>query len=365
MSDPARVLFLPLYSLGGGGELARAIMIAEALRKESPNCDIRFVLPEDPGDRQDTSFPFLFPSDTGDDQTRSRLKAEFDRQTLLELQPDVAVFDSGVRSSVLRMCRNQGIRTVFVSARKHPQKKPFRPEWLRLLDAHWIIREDLFSPPYSRGQALLHRWIGRTRITVSDALFRNPDRQALTQQIDGFDKQDNRPLVLWTTGGGGYRIDGTPVGEIYTESALRIAQLHPVRCLVLAGPLHTGSLPSGNEHVRVVRALSPAAFAAALSQAHLAVTNGGQTVHQALALQTPCVAAPLGGYDQPIRINKYSDTGCIAAAEPNVRSLTAAATALLDEGSSARSSLLARMQQMDVSNALPELARQLHNMAQH
>ncbi len=336
------ILFVPLYGGGGSGEYVRAVSLAEAARQRWPHARIEFLLPGGPGTRQDVPFPKTCHDGPAPD------KGAFDREHLTRLKPDVAIFDSGCRSTTLRLCKRLGIKSVYISDRAGTRRKPFRLDWLRLVDQHWHQREHVTVPGFTSRQRLVSH-LSKTRRIVFDTCL--PTDVADWHDLSSALREKlGRPFVLLTPGGGGYRIDGRAVGEIYLDTADRIHAQTGIECLTLLGPLYEGTPPPS---VTIsLRAVVPTLLVALLRRATAVVTNGGQGVHQALACGAACVLAPLGGSDQPERIAVYADAGLVVSSMPTVNALADATVGLLTD-STAMQSLCSRVNRIQVVDGMP------------
>ncbi|GAC1632672.1 MAG: hypothetical protein NVS9B10_27370 [Nevskia sp.] len=348
--SPPFVLFVPSYGRGGSGEFVRAVALAEAVARRWPALRLEFLLPGGPGTRQDAPFPATChdgPEDT---------KGGFDDEHLLRLRPDIAIFDSGCRSSTLRLCRRLGIRSVFISDRAGTCRKAFRLDWLRALDKHWHQREHLTAPAFTRSQTFRARFSSTRRLVFDTYLAEPPARDDdLPAELRSRLQQ---PFVLFAPGGGGYRIDGRPVSELFAEAAARVQAAHGIECLTLLGALYEGPVAG----MSTLKQVSPGRFVALMRQARIVVCNGGHSLNQALACGAATVAAPLGGGDQPERIAAYAAAGLIRAAQPQVESLAAQVAALLDDDR--RTAQRAQVARLAPVNGIPVMCDALAELLQ-
>lgn len=354
MTPAPFILFIPSYGRGGSGEFVRSVTLAQAVARRWPGVRIEFLLPGGPGTRQDAPFPSVCHD--GEEES----KGAFDREQLERLKPDIAVFDSGCRSATLRLCRRLGIRTAYISDREGTCRKAFRLDWLRVLDRHWHQREHLTAPAFTRGQRL-RALLSPTERLVFDTYLAEDDDPAGTALPEPVRVRLREPFLLFAPGGGGYRVDGRPVSELFVDAATRIAAEVGRASLVLLGPLYEGAA-HGSDRVTVIRQVSAAQFVTLMRRAQIVITNGGHSLNQALACQALCVAAPLGGGDQPGRIAAYAAAGLIRAAQPSVESLVHETRALLDaETAAAQRERLARLAPV---NGLPVMCEALGHLLQ-
>lgn len=335
------LLFVPSYGRGGSGEFVRAVTLAQAVAQRWPALRIEFLLPGGPGTRQDAPFPATCH------EGPEASKGVFDNETLRRLRPDIAIFDSGCRTSTLRLCRQLGIRSIFVSDRAGTRRKAFRLDWLRLLDQHWHQREHYTATAFTRTQRL-RGLFGRTQRLCFDTYLAEPppDDSDLPEPARTRLRQ---PFVLFAPGGGGYRIDGYPVSDLYAAAAARVHAVHGIECLTLLGALYAGSATA--TEALVLRQVSQGRFVDLLRRAQIVVCNGGHSLNQALACAAVCAAAPLGGGDQPERIAAYAEAGLIRAAMPALDSLFDQVSALLEPAHAAAQRK--QLMRLDPINGIP------------
>lgn len=344
------VLFVPSYGRGGSGEFVRAVTLAQAVAQRWPQLRIEFLLPGGPGTRQDAPFPRTCHD--GPDAS----KGAFDNEHIRRLRPDLVIFDSGCRSSTLRLCRRLGIHSVFISDREGTRRKPFRFDWLLLLDAHWHQREHITAASFTFGQRVLARFSRTERLEFDTYLAEAPPRDDdLPAEIAARLQQ---PFVLLAPGGGGYRVAGRPVSEVFVEAAERIRAASGIECLCLLGPLYEGTAGGGT--VMTLKLVAQGRFVALMRRAQVVVCNGGHSLNQAMACGAVCVAAALGGDDQPGRIAAYAKAGLLRAAEPNAAALADAVLAQLQ--SVQQQAVRARVAAYAVRNGLPMMVSAIGRM---
>lgn len=126
--------------------------------------------------------------------------------------------------------------------------------------------------------------------------------------------------VLVTTGSGQF----DPLG---CELAEALATAFPTtRVSLVRGPYATGGAPT-----RVEELVAPESLAEPLLQSDLVVTSGGQTMLEAAATGTPCVALPLVE-NQSGQVATLSNLGAVRTADPvTVGEAAAAVRELVDD----------------------------------
>lgn len=348
MSAQPFILFVPFYGRGGSGEFVRSVTLAEAFAKRWPQVRIEFLLPGGPGTRHDAPFPNICHEGPAIE------KGAFDSAQIARLKPDLVIFDCGGRSESLRTCKRLGITSAYISDRDGTLKKPFRFDWMWLLDEHWHQREHVTGDALLPSQRVLSRF-SRTQRLYFDTYYAedqtdwssldSPLREALA-----------RPFVLLTPGGGGYLLEGRPVSEVFVEVAERIHAETGLECLTLLGPLYTGAIRPATTHALTL--VPQPLFLELMRRAKLVLTNGGHSLHQALAMKAVCVVAPLGGSDQPARISAYDRAGLVVEAMPDAQMLGDAALRLLRDEAAHRA-LAERVAALDIVNGIPAMCERI------
>jgi spore coat polysaccharide biosynthesis predicted glycosyltransferase SpsG len=147
--------------------------------------------------------------------------------------------------------------------------------------------------------------------------------------------------VLVTTGSGQFDPLGCELAE-----ALAVA-LPASRVTLVRGPQAAGPAPTGVDEL-----VAPESLAEPLLQSDLAVTAGGQTMLEAAAAGTPCVALPLVE-NQRRQVATLSELGAVRAVDPvTVTDATAAARGLVEDFSARRRLSSAAQKAVDGGGAL-------------
>lgn len=319
------LLFIPAYGRGGTGELVRCITLAAAVAWRWPTARIEFLLPGGAGTLQHTPFTNHRHSEDGTS------KEQFNNREIARLRPDLVVFDGGIRPSSLALCHGLGIHSAYISHHAKARRKAFRLGGLRQLDAHWhqCDADGGTLPPLLR---LLDAFSSTERLRFDICLATPPaDDNDLPAEVLALIA---RPYVLLSPGGGGYRLNGQWVGDLFVEVAERLHAASGIGCVTILGPLHEGAARTRN--TLALKQVSPGRLVALMRQATLVVANGAGSMGEAAACGCPVVAAPLGAVDQPARIAAYAAAGRVQPAEPTLESLTGQALVLLDPARNAR-----------------------------
>lgn len=316
-----RILFVPVSAPTGIGEYSRSVAIATALQAVRPDAAISFVLNQHAPHAANTPFPAtLLPS-----------SATFHPREVAALirdqRPDLVVFDNAGRTGQLRAARDCGARVVYISSRPRQRRKAFRLKWLALLDEHWIAWPEFLAGSLTATERLKLRF-GAHRPTVRffDTIMPAPSAAESEAAAARFGLEpDNFALVVPGGGSAHPRIEGGPL--TMAAAALRLARRG--HSTLLVGP--AGTEQANASGLRQSPYLPMRDLVALMARARVVVSNGGDTLLQALSFQRLCVAAPLAR-DQIRRIRHCAQAGIATGVDLDDRALALAAEALLLDG---------------------------------
>jgi hypothetical protein len=332
MTPPARILFIPVSGPSGMGEVARCVAIAGALRRRDPSIELLFLLSREAPYLADVPFPqTLLPS--------SPTFHPREVATLIsEWRPSTVVFDNAGRTPQLRAARAVGARIVYVSSRRRQRGKAFRLHWMRLIDEHWIAYPEFIAGSLGVLERLKLRILGRPRVSFLDALAPEPDA-ALASAVLARHGLRAGEYLLVVPGGG-----TTHAGMAHSPAS--------VAALLVGGP-PSAAAPG----LQVSPRLPVAELLALVRGARVVLVNGGDTLLQALAAGSACVAVPMAK-DQAHRIGACAREGLVVAGEGDPVRLTEQVRAL-GRDDAARAQLQARLRSAGLGNALPEVVERL------
>jgi len=205
---------------------------------------------------------------------------------------------------------------------------------MRHLDEAWLVGDPV-SQPRKLGlrERLAGKIAGTTRHHFMGPVFSTPQTapNPAAERAGG-------DYALFVPGGGA--TGGSHVGALYLAAAEHYVQATDQPAVVISG---AGSEAPGPEHdLPVIRQLPPQAFVNALAGCALVVTGGGSLLGQALALDKPVVAAPLGGSDQHARVRDLAATGALLASSARPEELAAQAIRLYGDADLAAATAQAR-----------------------
>ena len=337
-----RVLFVPVSGPRGMGEYARALALATAASRRWPDMQIHFALSRAAPYAGNTPFPAtLLPS-----------SPTFHSAEVIELirtfRPTLVVFDNAGRTAQLRAAAKSGARVIYVSSRPKQRRKGFRVRWMRMLDEHWIAYPEFIAGALGAFERLKLRWMGRPAVSFLDAVLPPADSAVATAMMAKLGVTPGA-YVLVVPGGGTAHPGAENAPQIVAEAAKRIAARGIPT--VLVGVSDSGVTPAiASGLLRSSPRIPMAQLVELIRGAKLVISNGGDTLLQAIACTRPCIAVPIAG-DQAHRIEQCERRGLAVGARLNAGSLDEAAIALLqDEGR--RAALVARLVDAKVSNGM-------------
>lgn len=339
MSSPARILFIPVSGPSGMGEVARCVALAGALQRRDPSIELHFLLSREAPYLADVPFPqTLLPSSpTFHPREVAALIGEW--------RPGTVVFDNAGRTAQLRAARAAGARIIYVSSRRRQRGKAFRLHWMRLLDEHWIAYPEFIAGALGPLERLKLRLLGRPRVRFLDALAPEPDPGLAAAVLARHGLEAGRYLLVVPGGG------TTHAGMAH--SPLSVATLAETLAregwpTLLVGAPAAATVPGLQASPRL-----PAGELLALVRgARVVLVNGGDTLLQALAAGSACVAVPMAK-DQAHRIGACARAGLVVAGDADPARL-AEQVRVLGRDADARARLQARIHSAGLGNALAE-----------
>src|SRR6202050_2725503 len=302
---PARLLFIPVSGPRGMGEYARASALALAAGRRWPQIEIRFALSRNASYAIEPPFPatFLPSSPTFHSREVAALIREF--------RPTLVLFDHAGRTFQLRAAVAGGARTIFISSRPRQRRRAFRLRWMRRLDEHWIAYPEFIAGALGPIERLKLLLLGRPTIRYLDTVLPQLDSALAISAMARFGVREGE-YVLVVPGGGTGHPGALSAPQIVAEAARRIAlKSYPT---ILVGVTPQGERFAPHSHELHVATLLPVAVLIELIRgARLVISNGGDTMLQALACKRACVAVPIAG-DQAFRIKRCLGNGLVASA---------------------------------------------------
>jgi hypothetical protein len=330
-----KLLFVPVSAARGFGEYARAQTIARAVQRRWPGAQLHFVLSARAPYAAQCPYPAtLLPGS-------ATLHTPQVVALLQSFKPDIVIFDNAGRTSQIRAARAGGARVVYISSRRRQRAKAFRFSWMRRLSEHWIAYPSFVAGELGWLERLKLKMLGRPQVRFLDAVL--PDAadgaHGPTLGLNDF--------VLLAPGGGTAHPGARNAPQIVTAAAEALA-LMGLRT-VLVGVADAGS---GSALIRLPLLPQPQ-LVDLMRRARVVLSNGGDTLLQALACGCACVAVPIA-HDQATRIARCRKRRLIHDA-PLAAAAIVAAVATLYADDTERLSLIARGRAAGIQNAMPQI----------
>jgi hypothetical protein len=338
-----RVLFVPVSAARGFGEYARAREIARAVQYRWPDAQLHFVLSAQAPYAAQCPFPAtLLPGS-------ATLHTPQVVALLRSFQPQLVIFDNAGRTAQIRAARAGGARVVYVSSRNRQRRKAFRVSWMRLLSEHWIAYPSFIAGELGWWERLKLKMLGRPRVRFVDTVL--PAGPAATD-VAAAGAAD---FVLVVPGGGTAHPGARAAPQIISTAAAGLAALGIRTVLVGAVDAAGTRGPATTDAALLTRLplLPQPQLIDLMRRARIVVSNGGDTLMQALACGSACVAVPIA-HDQAARIARCRELRLIEAA-PLVAASIVDAVARLHANEDERLALLTRGRAAGVKDAMPQI----------
>jgi hypothetical protein len=330
-----RVLFVPVSAPRGFGEYARAREIARAVQCRWPQAQLHFILSMQAAYAAQCPFPVtLLPGS-------ATLHTPQVVELLGSFKPDIVIFDNAGRTAQMRAAHLAGARVVYISSRPRQRRKAFRLSWMRLLSEHWIGYPRFIAGDLGVLEKLKLKLLRRPRVRFLDTVL--PPAAEEPGPLP-----DLRDFVLLVPGGGTAHPGARAAPDIISEAATALAA-KGLRTVLVGARDRFGS--SGS--LTRLPLLPQPQLVDLLRRARVVVSNGGDTLLQALACGCACVAVPIA-HDQAARIARCVALGLINAA-PLAPSAVVAAVTSLYEDEPARLGLVARGRARGIQDAMPQI----------
>ncbi len=295
-----KLIFVPVSAPRGMGEYARSREIATAVQKRWPDAQIHFILSREASYARECPFPAtLLPSSP---TFHSREVGAF----IESFRPDVVVFDNSGRTAQLRSVVRAKGRVIYISSRARQRRKAFRLSWMRLIDEHWIAYPEFLAGPLSVIEKTKRHLLGRPEIRYIDTVF--PEAAVNEHAVLARYELQSRGYIAIVPGGGTPHKGAEDAPQIFALAADKLAALGH-RVVLVGLPASISSAPGV---IRTER-LPTAELVGMMRHARVVLTNGGDTLVQALACKCICVASPIA-HDQAERISRCAREGLVAAA---------------------------------------------------
>ena len=318
-----RLLFIPVSSPEGIGEYMRSLQLAQTLNTEyGKQLDIHFILNKHTAYAKSCPFPTLLLNQSATKE--NTLVCQFIEQ----YKPDVVLFDCAGRAEQMKAAKNVGAKVVFISQHTKKRAKGLKLNRLGLIDTHWVVQPDYCIDPLS--------WYEKLKLNMLPLAY--PDNvgpftvfaseQQKSDVLTRYNLKEKEFFIV-NAGSGGHTLNGQNCADIYYKAALIIAKKTGLKGVVVFGPNYTSPLPDTDE-LTCLASLQGEEFLALLSQAKVALLSAGDTLLQAIALQTPTIACAISK-DQGERLTRCTRTEVVYHAQLDIADIFAKVQTLLSE----------------------------------
>jgi ADP-heptose:LPS heptosyltransferase len=221
---------------------------------------------------------------------------------------------------------------VFISSRPKQRRRAFRLRWMRLLDEHWIAYPEFIAGAPDGLERLKLLLLGRPAVRFFDAVLPQPDAVLARSVMARFGVREGE-YVLVVPGGGTGHPGALAAPQVVAEAARRIAlRSYPTILVGVTPQVTRGPLPA--DQLKLAPRLPIAMVSELVRGARLVISNGGDTMLQALACKRPCVAVPIAG-DQAYRIKLCVRSGLVTRARLDAADLERVSLRMLEAGGAA------------------------------
>lgn len=335
------MLFVPVSGARGMGEYARSLALATAASQRWPALDIHFVVSQQAPYAADTPFAStLLPSSP-------TFHTQEMRELIRSLRPSLVVFDNAGRTAQLRAAAASGARVVYVSSRPRQRRKAFRLGWMRILDEHWIAYPEFIAGGFGPLEQLKLRLLRRPAVRFLDAILPVAHDGLAARMLERFSLKRGE-FALVVPGGGTDHPGAENAPQIVATAARELAKAGVPTLLVAAA--EGTSVPGQGDSLRTSPRMPMAELAELLRASRIVVSNGGDTLLQAIASAKPCIAVPIAG-DQAHRIARCERAGFAIGAPLEAAAITRAAVSLFGDDSR-RQALASRLAAASVRNGM-------------
>lgn len=331
------------------GEYARSLNLALACVARWPSARIHFILSAQA--RYASSVPF--------DHTALPSSPTFHTPevaaVIANFAPDAVIFDNAGRTAQLVAAQRAGAQIIYISARPRQRRKAFRLRWMRLLDEHWIAYPQFMAGGLSWLERLKLNWLQRPAVRFLDCILpeTTPDAADRVQTRAGV---HGKRYVLVVPGGGTGHPRAADAVEIFGKAAQALAA-RGVHTLFVAP---AGASISAGVHFVGMDLLPLPELVVLLRGAAVVLTNGGDTLIQAIACGIPSVAVPIAA-DQPGRIARCLHAGVARESRLDAAQMCAAVIALWEQ-SGAAEDLRSAAQRLGLRDGLRESVDALESL---
>jgi ADP-heptose:LPS heptosyltransferase len=346
------VLFVPVSGARGMGEYARALALATAAVRRLPQLQVHFIVSREAPYAADLPFPkTLIPASP-------TMHTSEVVEVIRTFRPTLVVFDNAGRTQQLQAAASAGACVIYVSSRVRQRRKAFRPQWMRVMDEHWIAYPEFIAGSSGLLEKLLLAVMGRPKLRFLDAFLPPTEPERAEAALRQFSVREGDYVLVVPGGGSDYeRARNAP--QIVAEAARRLAARGYPMIVVGVPKLESNEVQT--VELRLTPRIPMATLGELIRRARLVISNGGDTLLQTLACNRPCVAIPIAG-DQPHRIEKCVQASLAVSATLDSDDIERVALSLL-ENAERRQRLERNCAEAGITNAMEGALATLERLA--
>lgn len=318
-----RLLFIPVSSPEGIGEYMRSLQLAQTLKSDYQDAlDIHFIL------NKHTAYAKHCPFTTTLLSQSPTKEVEAVCELIEQYQPDVVLFDCAGRAEQMKAAKKVGAKVVFISQHAKKRAKGLKLNRNKLIDMHWVVQPDYCIAPLTWYEKLKLSYFSLAYPYNVGPFTAFASEQQKLNTLSNYNLKENEFFIV-NAGSGGHTVNGVNCADIYFQAGLVIAKQTGLKGVVVFGPNYTKSLPKTDELI-CLPSQEGTEFLALLSQAKIALLSAGDTLLQAIALQTPTIACAISK-DQSDRVARCAATGVVKQADLDILDITQKVQELLTE----------------------------------
>jgi spore coat polysaccharide biosynthesis predicted glycosyltransferase SpsG len=318
-----RLLFIPVSSPEGIGEYMRSLLLAQSLQVEfSDLIDIQFILNKNTGYAKGCPFETTLLNHSATKELGNVC------DVISQFKPHVVIFDCAGRAEHMKAAKKVGAKVVFISQHAKKRAKGLKLNRVNLIDTHWVVQPDycIESLTWVENAKLQMLCLAHPLNVGPFIVFASDDKK---QQILNLYKLESKRYFIVNAGSGGHRLNGQNCADIYFKTALEITKRTGLKGIVVFGPNYNQNIPDTDE-VICLTSLQNTDFLALMSQAKIALLSAGDTLLQAIAVNTPVVACAISK-DQNVRLAHCVTTGVVLKANFNIDDIVSQVEHVIEE----------------------------------
>ncbi|WP_024591455.1 MULTISPECIES: hypothetical protein [unclassified Pseudoalteromonas] len=347
-----RLLFIPVSSPEGIGEYMRSLLLAQSLKAElADSLDIHFIL------NKHTSYAKDCPFEATLLEHSATKELDFVCEFIEQFKPDVVVFDCAGRAGHMKAAKKVGAKVIFISQHAKKRAKGLKLNRINLIDTHWVVQPDYCIEPLT--------WAESTKLDMFPLAHPRNVGPFVTfascaQKRDVLNRYNLVPegYFIVNAGSGGHSVNNLNCADVYFEAALKITKLTGLKGVVVFGPNYNKIIPKSDELI-CLTSLQSTDFLALMSQAKIALLSGGDTLLQAIAVQTPVVACAISK-DQNTRLDHCVNAGVVIKANLDIDEITTKIAQVISEPF--YNEFVAKYSQLDNTHSFDVITNGIKNM---